>query len=156
MFPPEIFIHHYQGVALPWQGRMCSATVSGWYVEKYRAHKWQKNTIKLINTFHFCVVVVLLVLICTNWSYLKSYWFYLTCPVKHVRPTKMSLSEAYQRSRVDTCYTKTDKFALGGKKKSFSSLSPGLRVLTACSQHITHCVLGQKSGNDVSTAQTNG
>lgn len=35
----------------------------------------------------------------------------------------MSLSEAYQRSRVDTCSTKTDKFALGGKKKNHFLLS---------------------------------
>lgn len=42
-----------------------------------------------------------------------------------------------------------------GKKKSFSSLSRGLKVLTACCQHITHCVIGQKSGNVVPNTQSN-
>lgn len=42
------------------------------------------------------------------------------------------------------------------KKKSFCSLSLGLQVLTACSEHITQRVLGQESGNGVATAHTNG
>lgn len=41
------------------------------------------------------------------------------------------------------------------KKNPFHSLSPGLEVLTACSQHITHCVIGPKSEKVVPTAQKN-
>lgn len=41
------------------------------------------------------------------------------------------------------------------KKNPFRSLNPGLEVLTACSQHITHCVIGPKSEKVVLTAQKN-
>lgn len=41
------------------------------------------------------------------------------------------------------------------EKKTFRSVSPGLEVLTACSQHITHCVIGPKSEKVVPTAQKN-
>lgn len=40
--------------------------------------------------------------------------------------------------------------------KSFCSLCSGLEVLTACSQHITHCVIGQKRENVALTSQRNG
>lgn len=72
-------------------------------------------------------------------------------------PTKISPSEACERFRLETCATSTDQCVLseGKKKTTFRFLSPGLEALTACSQHITHCVIGPKSEKVVPTAQRN-
>lgn len=41
------------------------------------------------------------------------------------------------------------------RKKKHFALSPGLEVLTACPEHITHCVIGLKSEKVVPTAHRN-